>query len=140
VSAPPYQINWSVTSPGTYVITAVATDNRKESTRSTPVNITVKGVAGQPPAAPTGLKASAKSRTEINLTWTDKSSNETGFVIEQSRDGQSFTEVAKVPADTKAFTVGNLSGFTRYYFRVRAVNASGASAYSNVANTRTRAL
>ena len=42
------------------------------------VNITVNGSA---PAAPSGLQATAISPTEIQLTWTDNATNETGFVV-----------------------------------------------------------
>ena len=35
------------------------------------------------PAAPTGLVAVAASSSQINLSWTDRSSNETGFKIER---------------------------------------------------------
>ena len=46
------------------------------------------------PSAPTNLSASAVSTSQINLSWTDNASNETGFRIERSPDGTSFTEIA----------------------------------------------
>src|SRR5207244_7518035 len=39
------------------------------------------------PDAPSGLAAVAVAANQVNLSWTDNSSNETGFKIEQSLDG-----------------------------------------------------
>jgi hypothetical protein len=37
------------------------------------------------PAAPTNLTATAASSSQINLSWTDNSNNETGFKVERSK-------------------------------------------------------
>ena len=42
-------------------------------------------------AAPSGLSASAAGSTQINLTWSDNSSNETGFAIDRATDS-GFTQ------------------------------------------------
>jgi subtilisin family serine protease len=90
------------------------------------------------PAAPTSLAASALSGTQIRLTWTDKASNETGYKIERSTNGSSgWTQIATVGANVTSYTAAGLKKRTAYYFRVRAYNTSGNSAYSNVASTRT---
>jgi len=41
--------------------------------------------APSPPAAPSGLSATAVAKTQINLSWTDNANNETGFKIERSK-------------------------------------------------------
>ncbi|KKK50104.1 hypothetical protein LCGC14_3128360, partial [marine sediment metagenome] len=52
-----------------------------------------------PPAAPSGLSATAISKTEIDLSWTDNADNETGFKIERSkRVNTAFAQVATVGA------------------------------------------
>jgi hypothetical protein len=38
------------------------------------------------PAAPSSLTATATSSTQINLSWTDNSNNETGFKIAGERE------------------------------------------------------
>src|SRR5262245_49296004 len=38
----------------------------------------------RPPIAPSALVATAVSLSQINLTWTDSSNNESGFVIQRS--------------------------------------------------------
>ena len=48
------------------------------------------------PAAPTGLSATAVSSSQINLAWTDNASNESGFRIERSADGATFTQIGVV--------------------------------------------
>jgi hypothetical protein len=90
------------------------------------------------PAAPGSLTLKAVSSSQINLTWVDNASNESGFKIERSLDGINFTEIAIVGANVKTYATTGLTKNTRYYFRVRAYNASGNSAYSNTANTKTK--
>jgi len=90
------------------------------------------------PAAPTKLTLTAVSQSQINLAWTDNSSNESGFLVEQSLDGINFTLIATVGPNVRTWSATGLRANTRYYFRVRAFNAGGNSAYSNIANIRTK--
>ena len=93
---------------------------------------------GALPAAPSNLTATGVSRNRIDLSWMDNSSNETGFQLERSRDAASWSQIATPAANATGFS--DTSGLTPnklFYYRVRAVNASGASAWSNVASART---
>ena len=92
---------------------------------------------GSTPAAPTNLSATAVSSTQINLSWTDNSNNETGFKVERSRNGHGFQEIDRVGVNVTTYSATRLSRGTRYYFRVRAYNAAGDSAYSNIASATT---
>lgn len=94
------------------------------------------GNPGNPPAAPTDLKAEAHSTSEMMLTWKDVS-NETGYRIERKFFGGTYQEVAAVAANTTGFTVPGLSTATFYLFRVRAENGAGFSPYSNEASAAT---
>jgi hypothetical protein len=85
------------------------------------------------PAPPSNLTATAASSTQINLAWSDRSNNETGFRIERSADGTTFTQIAAVGTNITKYANTGLSGSTKYYYRVRAYNSSGNSAYSNTA-------
>src|SRR5262249_9534956 len=89
--------------------------------------------------APTPLTATAVSTMAIQLTWQDNSTNETGFLIERSLDGVQFTQIASVGQNVITYTDGGLNANTVYYYRVRAYNAAGQSAYSNVSSDRTGA-
>ncbi len=89
------------------------------------------------PAAPTALAAAAASASQINLSWTDNSTNETGFKVERaSAAAGPFTQIATTTA--ASFSDSGLSEATTYYYRVRATNAAGDSAYSNTASATTR--
>ncbi|MGH7495275.1 MAG: fibronectin type III domain-containing protein [bacterium] len=82
--------------------------------------------------APTGFVASAVSNTQINLSWTDNSNNETDFKIERKKTGEtSFTEIATVGANVTSYSNTGLLGNLVYFYRVRAHRDAGFSAYSN---------
>jgi len=90
-----------------------------------------------PPAAPANLNATAVSSTRIDLVWVDNSTNEGAFKVERSTDNVTFTEVATVSANVSAYSATGLTATTAYYFRVRASNPAGDSAYSNTASATT---
>lgn len=91
------------------------------------------------PAAPTSLIAVAVSKSQINLTWTDNASNETGFYIDRCKGSTctNFSRIATVGANVTLFNNIGLNKGTTYRYRVSAYNASGVSAYSNIASATT---
>jgi hypothetical protein len=97
------------------------------------------GGGGSAPNAPASLAAIAVSSAGINLSWTDASDNEDGFKIERGTDGAAFTQVGTVTANTAVYSDAGLTASTTYYYRVRASNGAGDSAYSNTASATTRA-
>jgi hypothetical protein len=96
--------------------------------------------ATEPPAPVSALRAAAASPTQINLSWIDTASNESGFVIERSGNGVSFQPIALAPAEAESFNVTPLMPAQQYWFRVRAYNAAGWSSKSSVATATTPAL
>jgi hypothetical protein len=93
------------------------------------------------PTPPTNLTASVVAPAfQIRLSWTDTSTNEDGFTVERSLDGTNFTQIAQVLPGTSSFRNTALFPNTTYYYRVRAYNAGGTSAYSSVASAGTPAL
>jgi len=91
-----------------------------------------------PPTAPTGLAAAAASTSEIDLSWTNTSTSQTGVKIERSIDNVTFTQIAIAGATAVSFPDTGLSASTTYFYRVRATNASGDSPYSNTASATTQ--
>ena len=131
----PYSLSWPNVTAGAYIITARATDNLGATTTSAPITIDV--VPLTPPAAPTQLTGDAPSRRRVRLSWSDNSTNETGFRIERSLDGTTFTEIATRAANTVQYNDNSVAPNTLYYYRVRAYNSAGNSEYSNVISVQT---
>jgi len=96
-------------------------------------------VAPVAPAAPTNLAATTISRTQINLSWTHNSGNESGFRIERCKTANctNFAQVAQVGANVTTFADTGVTKNKAYNYRVRAFNAGGNSAYSNTAGAKT---
>lgn len=74
---------------------------------------------------PTDLKAVKNEKNAISLEWTDNSNDETGFVVEVSEDGKSYTEAGRTGNDETAFKVDGLDENKLYYFRVYAIGNDG---------------
>lgn len=91
------------------------------------------------PAAPSNLTATVISISQINLSWTDNSNNETGFKIERCQGSTctNFVEIATTGPNATSFSNTGLARNTRYRYRVRAFNAVGNSGYSNIVAART---
>ncbi|MBI2831742.1 MAG: c-type cytochrome, partial [Chloroflexi bacterium] len=91
---------------------------------------------GYPPAAPTTLSATAVSAGQVNLTWVDNASDETGYRIERATNN-TFTAnliTNTAGANATSYNDATVSGSTTYYYRVYAYNVSGDSAASNTAS------
>jgi hypothetical protein len=72
------------------------------------------------------------------LTWSDNSDNESSFEVQRSNFlGLSWTTIATPPAGSTQHQDTGLQRNTTYSYRVRACNAAGCSAWSNVDQERT---
>ena len=88
--------------------------------------------------APTNLSAIAISDSEITLSWTDNSSDETGFLIDASFDGTTFVEAARVGAGVGVYALTEAFANFAHYFRVAALGPAGHSSFSNTASATAR--
>jgi transcriptional regulator CtsR len=91
----------------------------------------VSDTTGGTPDAPSSLEATAVSSSKIKLTWEDNSDNETGFKIDRKKSGGSYSQIASVDENANTYTDTGLTGNTKYYYRIRAYNDTGNSAYSS---------
>jgi uncharacterized protein YkwD len=101
-------------------------------TPPTPPKPTPAPPTGGVPAAPSGLVATGKSSTSIQLKWTDNGKNETAYKVERSTDGRHFYPVLGGGANATSAVDTKLTAGKKYHYRVYAVSAAGKSPYSNV--------
>ena len=96
------------------------------------------GIENNLPTAPSNLTVIATSATQINLSWNDNSTNETGFSIRRKtgRDG-TWTQIATVSQNVTTFFNTGLDPDLTYYYAIVAYNLAGVSASSNEANATT---
>lgn len=78
-------------------------------------------------AAPASPVATMLAGQRVKVGWADKSSDETGFAIDRSSDGQNYSVAAIVPPNTKLWIDSNLAANQQYTYRVRALSPIGAS-------------
>jgi len=91
------------------------------------------------PAAPAGFGATGVSASQIKLAWQDVA-NETLYKLERSPDGATnWTQIATPAAGSTSYTDSNLAPTTKYFYRLRASNSAGDSAYTAVVNATTQA-
>jgi|GEM_PF-6718020 len=80
-----------------------------------------------PPAAPGSLRAAVPAAGQINLTWKDRSDNESGFIIQRKVDNGAFQEAGRADADATSFADSGLDPEVSYIYRVYSYNADGNS-------------
>jgi chitodextrinase len=84
--------------------------------------------------APSDITVNMIGTDYENIIWTDNSSDEDGFTIDESNDGSNYYNVGTVMAEANNFTIPNLQPNTRYWFRVAAIRGADISDYSTTPN------
>jgi len=131
---------------GTVYIRVKDTDSTRGNRNHQTLNIdhlyirSENAVGGTVPDAPSNLSTTADSSSQISISWLDNSNNESGFTIARSLDGSSWSEVTPAaPLNATSYIDSGLNSETRYYYRVKAFNATGDSSYSNSHSATTSA-
>jgi hypothetical protein len=130
----PYTVTWTNSTLGSHSVAAVAIDNLGSRTATTPVTISVNMPS---PAAASGLTATAVSSSQIDLVWNDNASNEQGFRIRRSTNGQIFATIDSVATNVTSYSDTTCPPGMKAFYRVRSFNQSGWAADSNTATATT---
>ena len=119
--------------PNTTTRTGVITFSASGLTKA--FTVTQEGTKPTHPQAPTQLTVTAVSEYELRISWKDNASNETSYELERA-DGlllgptnSDFKKIVTLPANTTTFLDQKLTSKSQYCYRVRAVNAVGASEF-----------
>jgi uncharacterized protein (TIGR02145 family) len=93
------------------------------------------------PLQPTNLIGNVPSATQINLSWTDNSTNETGFKIERKKGTETYAVIGTTATDVTIFNDIEFAPNTTYTYRVYSYNSGGNSpTYSNEISLTTTAI
>jgi regulation of enolase protein 1 (concanavalin A-like superfamily) len=143
-------VNWTVEgsatinmSPSVMIGLATTATDDNDLNASTYDSVTVTGNLAPPGPtlnllpAPTGLAVTTATTSGLNLSWNDVA-GETGYRIERSADGATYDFATNVAAGATTFADGGLIANSRYFYRVRANDATGTSAPSVVKSGLTR--
>ncbi|MBX3242580.1 MAG: fibronectin type III domain-containing protein [Chitinophagaceae bacterium] len=85
---------------------------------------------GAVPSKPTSLTVVAPTLfNKVNLSWSDNSNNEASFEVFRSENGIDFSTIAVLPSNSTSYQDTTVLGSTKYYYKVRAINQYGESAY-----------
>ena len=88
-------------------------------------NIIVLDRKNTPPAPAEALSATVNSSGGVSLTWTDQSTDETGFKVQYKTSAKgSWTTATTTSANATSYTLSGLTAGT-YWIRVVAVNSYG---------------
>ncbi len=120
----------------TYEYRVLATNAGGTSDPSNTASATTPAPSGAP-AAPSALSAGVNSDRSVTLNWTDNANNESGFQIERRFTGWIWEAAGTVTANVRTFTDSATLGDAQYEYRVRAVNGSVGSGWSNVVGVNT---
>ncbi|MCG8700615.1 MAG: fibronectin type III domain-containing protein, partial [Bacteroidales bacterium] len=115
-----------------YVGLFVNSNNINETSEATFSNITINHIAT--PGTPKDLEVSVNDmNTAVTLDWADYSKGENGFIIERStKQDTGYEVIATVAANAQTY-VDTDAPLTTCYYRIKAFDEAGESAYSNIA-------
>ncbi len=98
--------------------------------------------AAAPPAALSDLSArDAGNRSQVRLTWSDNSSDESGFEFERQQfSGGVWSGTLVIRASANATALTDPPGLGRFRYRGRSVNGAGTSAFTAYAEVEVMEL
>lgn len=80
------------------------------------------------PIAPSNFTAASQGSTSIRVSWSDNSSDETGFKVERKAGANgTYATVTTTALNATSYTDSSLNAGTLYYYRLSALNGAGPS-------------
>ena len=93
------------------------------------------------PATPSALAGKTLSDSEVQITWTDNATNESGYkVYRASSKSGTYTTVNTLGANSTSFTNSGLAANQVYYYKVSAQNNEGESVLAGPVAVATRSF
>src|SRR5205085_3530993 len=93
------------------------------------------------PAAPSNLQGLSSSPNSIDVSWTDNADNELSYRLDRAPDvggvAGSYAQIATLGPDVTTYTNTGLAGGVSYWYRVRAQNTVGNSAWATAIRVTT---
>ncbi|MCB9247276.1 MAG: DUF362 domain-containing protein [Ignavibacteriales bacterium] len=95
--------------------------------------VKVEGVVVSVLSSPSGLISKVSNESNVELSWTDNSNEEEGFIIErkENSDNAEYIVLDTVAANQTSYTDTTDKIVSSYYYRVRAYNLSLNSEYTD---------
>ena len=91
------------------------------------------------PIAPGAGGLAGLSTSSILVNWSDRSSNEGGFVLQRATSDLNYTTIqGNLPPNTTSFTDTGLNPNTRYFYRVASGNGFARSEFTELGNMTTQ--
>ncbi len=91
---------------------------------------------GSPPTAPTSISTANATASQITVSWTG-ATGATNYVLERASPLSVSSYIAVSSNANSPFTDNGLTASTAYWYRVKAVNAAGSSAYITTTSSTT---
>ncbi|MBP6964487.1 MAG: fibronectin type III domain-containing protein, partial [Armatimonadetes bacterium] len=130
--------NTGLTAGTTYYYQVCATNSTGDSSYAATSATTQSAVTK--PNAPTNLVGTAVSTSQINLSWADNSTNETGFKLNWGTSASGPWTAVNLGANATSYSHTGLSASTTYYYQVCATNSAGDSSYAATSATTQSAV
>lgn len=114
------------------------------------IEVYINGLVNETPPdfiiPPSNINFTNASSTEtppnstLTVNWNDNADNEDNYVLERSVDGSNFAVITTLTANSVSYQDTGLVPNTKYYYRIKAINATQSSVYSAVASITTPAI
>ncbi len=82
------------------------------------------------PSAPSNLRLTSLSVTQVSLAWNDNANDEQGFRVERKSGSGEYEQISELPAGSTSYSDTSVMELGNYMYRVYAYNANGSSAFT----------